>query len=285
MIIKTQFSELAGRESVRKLVRFQFMRDCIVIKATKARNSLMANSRVIVVLLLLLLTTTTIMSASSRPPPPAAAEQEEEEEEEQQLNKIIDALIGAGDFNRWANMLSVVDPTAFPLWATFFIPSDSAAAAPLDSDRMALVMEYHIVPQRLSFSQLRLMKPLTRLPTLLPTKSILITNNSLSNFTLDHSLLSHPDLYITPAFAVHGIQSFLDYSLYGAAAVHTPFTPSHQHHPPPPPPQPPPPPPPPLRQAGSATESDSASLCSWDLRVLFLLLCGVWILVDFFCVF
>ncbi|KAK3188810.1 hypothetical protein Dsin_028371 [Dipteronia sinensis] len=127
--------------------------------------------------LLLLLFTTTIMSASSPPPPPPP--------QQQQLNNIIDALIGAGDFNSWANMLSSADPTAFPLWATFFIPSDSSEESSPAVDRMAMVMAYHVVPQRLSFSELCLLKPLTRLPTLLPTKSILITNNSISNFTLD----------------------------------------------------------------------------------------------------
>ncbi|KAK1572220.1 hypothetical protein Q3G72_029266 [Acer saccharum] len=184
-------------------------------------------------LLLLLLFTITIMSASSPPPPPP----------QQQLNNIIDALIGAGDFNSWTNMLSSEDPTAFPVWANFFIPSDSSEESSPAVDRMAMVMAYHIVPQRLSFSELCLWNPLTRLPTFIPTKSILITNDSISNFTLHDSILSHPHLYTTSTFVVHGIQT------YGAADNH-PFTP-----------------PPQQAQFTIGSESDAACLCLfWELK-------------------
>ncbi|KAK2634578.1 hypothetical protein Ddye_029370 [Dipteronia dyeriana] len=200
-------------------------------------------------LLLLLLLNATIMSASSPP-----------QQQQQQLKNIIDALIGAGDFNSWANILSSADPTVFPVWATFFIPSDSSEAV----DRMAMVMAYHIVPQRLSFSELCLLKPLTRLPTLLPTKSILVTNNSVSNFTLDDSLLSHPHLYTTSTFVVHGIQTFLDYSVYGGDENH------------PLPPLPTPPPPPQQAQFTIESESDAACLCLFSEFMVFLLVvCGV----------
>ncbi|KAK2634075.1 hypothetical protein Ddye_028867 [Dipteronia dyeriana] len=197
--------------------------------------------------LLLLLFATTIMSASSPPP-----------QQQQQLNNIIDALIGAEDFNSWANMLSPADLTAFPVRATFFIPSDSSEESSPAVDRMAMVMAYHIVPQRLSFSDLCHLNPLTRLPTFLPTKSILITNNSISNFTLDNSLLSHPHLYTSSTFVVHGIQTFLDYSVYGAADNH-PFTT---------PPLPTPPLPPQQAQFTIWSELDAACLCLfWEHKI------------------
>ncbi|KAH0856047.1 hypothetical protein HID58_084308 [Brassica napus] len=40
-----------------------------------------------------------------------------------------------------------------------------------------LSVAYHIVPQCLSFTDLRLLQPLSRLPTLLPRNSIVVTNN------------------------------------------------------------------------------------------------------------
>jgi hypothetical protein len=46
--------------------------------------------------------------------------------------------------------------------------------------------------------------------------SPLITNNSVSNFTLDGSRLTHPDIYTNAAIAVHGIDNLLDYSFFGA---------------------------------------------------------------------
>ncbi|CAN6853579.1 unnamed protein product [Brassica oleracea var. botrytis] len=43
-----------------------------------------------------------------------------------------------------------------------------------------LSVAYHIVPQCLSFTDLRLLQPLSRLPTLLPRNSIVVTNNYVS---------------------------------------------------------------------------------------------------------
>ncbi|ESR62042.1 hypothetical protein CICLE_v10017493mg [Citrus x clementina] len=150
--------------------------------------------------------------------------------DDRQLNNIIDALVGTGDFNSWENIINAADEStsavvAFPFSATFFIPSNDFRF-PLDP----FIFPYHIVPQRLSFSDLLLLKPLSRLPTLLPKKSILVTNTSASNFTLDDSLVFYPDLYLTSTIAVHGIQNILDYSLGS-----TPSPPSLFPPPPPPP--------------------------------------------------
>ncbi|PQQ00165.1 formin-like protein 13 [Prunus yedoensis var. nudiflora] len=74
---------------------------------------------------------------------------------------------------------------------------------------------YHVVPQRLIFSELQLFEPKSRLPTLLPGKSILITNASRSNFSLDGAPLTQPDLYVSATVAVHGVGAILEYSVYG----------------------------------------------------------------------
>ncbi|EEF32487.1 conserved hypothetical protein [Ricinus communis] len=156
-------------------------------------------------------TTTTTIPLLPLAPPPKFHRQ-------QQLNNIIDALIGAGDFNSWVNILSVADAATLPLSATLFIPADdspSPIATTITID--PFIFPYHIVPQRLSFSDLCQFNLSSRLPTLLSFKSILITNNSISNFTLDDSLLSHPDLFSSDTIAVHGIATLLDYSVYGDA--------------------------------------------------------------------
>ncbi|CAL1402645.1 unnamed protein product [Linum trigynum] len=150
-------------------------------------------------------------SSLAAPPPNSAASRQE------QIRNIIGALIGAGDFNSWANILSINTPTYFPISATFFIPADDSLVTASGDAAFSdpLVFPYHIVPQRLAFADLRQFKPLSRLPTMLVPKTILITNNSAANFTLDGALLSHPDLFTSPAVVVHGIANLMDYSIYG----------------------------------------------------------------------
>lgn len=138
------------------------------------------------------------------PPPP-------EEASSDQLNKIIDALIGAGDFGDW---IGVVSSAILPLSATLFVPeNDGVNRLPSAGDPFSF--SYHVVPQRLAFSDLLLFRNNTRLPTLLPGKSVVITNNSPLNFSIDGSPITVPDLYATTALTVHGIARMFDYSVYG----------------------------------------------------------------------
>ncbi|KAL9403346.1 hypothetical protein Peur_000318 [Populus x canadensis] len=130
---------------------------------------------------------------------------------QEQIYNIIDAILGTGDFKNWANALSMADSTTFPISATFFIPSDNSLS-PITTSADPDIFPYHIVPQRLSFADLQQFKTFSRLPTLLFDKSILITNNSASNFTLDGSRLTHPDIYTNAAITVHGIDNLLDHS-------------------------------------------------------------------------
>lgn len=134
--------------------------------------------------------------------------------QQDQLNNIIDALIGSVDFGGWAEMLSSADTSALPVTATFFIP-DNDAVSRSSSSMDPFLVPYHIVPQRLSFADLRRLAARSRLPTLLPSKSILITANTPSNFTIDDSAITQPDLFLNTAVSVHGIQNLLNYSAYG----------------------------------------------------------------------
>ncbi|PIM97520.1 hypothetical protein CDL12_30010 [Handroanthus impetiginosus] len=154
------------------------------------------------------------VSTSDTPPPPA------DEIQQNQLNNIIDALIGEGNFTAWAGLLSFTYPSFPPPNATFFIPSNDAisrfpatGAAAINFD--PFLIPYHIVPQRLTFSDLQQFTTHTRLPTLLPYKSIVITNNSPSNFTVDDSQITQADIVVNAAFSVHGVKKILEYSVYG----------------------------------------------------------------------
>ncbi|KAF2584994.1 hypothetical protein F2Q70_00036441 [Brassica cretica] len=60
-----------------------------------------------------------------------------------------------------------------------------------------LSVAYHIVPQCLSFTDLCLLQPLSRLLTLLPGNSIVVTNNSVSGFAVDGVLVTEPDLFLS----------------------------------------------------------------------------------------
>ncbi|CAA7018469.1 unnamed protein product [Microthlaspi erraticum] len=160
-------------------------------------------------LLFLLLTATTVVSSPAYDLP------------SQHADRIIEAMIGAGDLREWAAdfLSSVDDQFGIPLSATIFIPSDfdptdiSSSITGSASGRQSVA--YHIVPQRLSFADLRLLEPLSRLPTLLPGHSIVVTNNSVSGFTLDGVLVSEPDLFLSSSIAIHGVASPLDLSRYG----------------------------------------------------------------------
>ncbi|KAI9126928.1 hypothetical protein K1719_002524 [Acacia pycnantha] len=134
----------------------------------------------------------------------------------QQVRNIIDALIGAGDFTSWVTTLSLANPLMLPMSTTLFVPQDGSDLISDNHPSMdPLLFPYHIVPQRLSFSDLLLFKPYTRIPTLLPAMSIVITNSSRFNFTLNNIPITHPNLYNTDSISVHGIAAVLDYSVLG----------------------------------------------------------------------
>ncbi|KAI3905785.1 hypothetical protein MKW92_024541 [Papaver armeniacum] len=123
---------------------------------------------------------------------------------EQQFEKIIEALMATQDYSNWAEVHT----------ATFLIPTDDN---PFSSSCQSLssTIGYHIVPQQLSFSVLRTFPIGSRIPTLLPEKSIIVTNNSKSNYTIDEIQITYPDLYVNGAVVVHGINSTLNYTVYG----------------------------------------------------------------------
>ncbi|KAI3961937.1 hypothetical protein MKW92_036031 [Papaver armeniacum] len=151
----------------------------------------------------------------------------EEASSEQQYQNIIEALMATQDYSNWAEVLSITDPFTFPITATFLIPGDnplinttstssSSSSSSSSSQSLTSTIGYHIIPQQLPFSVLQTFAIGSRIPTLLPEKTILVTNNSQSNYTIDEIQITYPDLYINGAVVVHGIKSTLNYTAFGA---------------------------------------------------------------------
>ncbi|KAF8091676.1 hypothetical protein N665_0438s0009 [Sinapis alba] len=158
----------------------------------------MASNKHVPLLLLLLFTITTSLA----------------EDQSKLIIKIIDAMISGESFEDWSEaFLSTNDETnGQVLTSTLFLPKTSVEGINATSP---LVAAYHIVPQLLHFYNITLMKPFSRIPTLLSGNSIVVTNNSASGFTLDGVLVSEPDLFVSPSIVIHRIASPFNFSRYG----------------------------------------------------------------------
>ncbi|XP_010451112.1 PREDICTED: uncharacterized protein LOC104733210 [Camelina sativa] len=137
-------------------------------------------------------------------------------EQNQIATKIIDAMISSGSFEDWSGaFLNTNDEINGPvLTSTLFLPKTSVEGINATSP---LVASYHIVPQWLDFSVISLMRPFSRIPTLLFGHSIVVTNNSASGFTLDGVLISEPDLFVSPSIVIHRMASPFNFSRYGGS--------------------------------------------------------------------
>ncbi|KAL2935713.1 hypothetical protein RDABS01_018831 [Bienertia sinuspersici] len=176
-------------------------------------------SFIIFFLPLLFTTPTSAITTTSNP----AIKTAQQSPQQLQFNTIIDSIVGAGDFSNWANLLSQADPSIFPLSATLFIPDNTAfrngnLSSPSSSTVNfldPLLFPYHIIPRRFSFFDLRQFPIGARLPTLLPGNTLLITNNSAEDFTINGAKITHSDLFQNAVVSAHGISDVLDYTLFG----------------------------------------------------------------------
>ncbi|XP_071714542.1 FAS1 domain-containing protein SELMODRAFT_448915-like [Rutidosis leptorrhynchoides] len=187
----------------------------------------------------LLFATTTLhhISATNHPSPtqpPTIPPPQSTVIQQQQLKDILDALMGSGDFTSWLNTLFNQTNSSSPLYlipttsiiptsATIFVPRNTTltatATGSLNFDPLTImtIIPYHILPQRFTFSELQLFQTHTQIPTLLPFKTIVITNNEIGNFTIDDSLITSPDFYTNDVVCVHGVERIFDYVVYGDA--------------------------------------------------------------------
>lgn len=122
-----------------------------------------------------------------------------------------------------ATLPSPRSPTAYVLLPP--LPPTPALIEPF-------LFSYHIIPQHLSFSDLTLFPINSRLPTLLINKSILITNYSRSNFALNGSHLTRPNLFSTATVSIYGIRDILNFTIHREPDPSTNYPPMPQLLPP-----------------------------------------------------
>ena len=133
----------------------------------------------------------------------------------------IDAIFK--DLDRWRNILDESKR------ATIFFPNTLSKkflrAVP------SSVIKYHVLPYALSFFALQHFKNGTRFPTLMHNKSILITSNYGSDFTIDGRPISDPDMFYDGKHVRHGVPNLLNYRIYGGKA-NSPKSPPSSLNPP-----------------------------------------------------
>ncbi|KAI3934041.1 hypothetical protein MKW92_002716 [Papaver armeniacum] len=131
-----------------------------------------------------------------------------------QLHVIVEALI---DSNGDEILLISTKPLNFPFPATYLIPLDNPSVMIMNtnstSSSSSFTLDYHIIPQKLSFSKLKNLPIGSTIPTLIPKKSIQVTNNSQSNYTINHILITNPNFYMNGDVVIHGIKSCLNHSM------------------------------------------------------------------------
>ncbi|KAI3841102.1 hypothetical protein MKW92_004705 [Papaver armeniacum] len=132
---------------------------------------------------------------------------------------VVGALLSSTQYHNWARALCEIPPSKFPRNATFLVsPSDPNMIINHQSYSQKLTLWYHIIRKHLPFSVLQNLSVGSTIPTAYSYfgeprwwKSILVTNNSISNFTLDHVLITHPDFYVDAWVVVHGINSTINF--------------------------------------------------------------------------
>ncbi|KAK1296012.1 hypothetical protein QJS10_CPB15g00275 [Acorus calamus] len=129
---------------------------------------------------------------------------------------ILDALFGVGQYGRLPTTFLGINLTHLPPSATLFIPANHSLE---DLSRLAELddsfLPYHVAPLSLSLISLRRIGLGQRIPTLLDNRSLLITDDSDSNFSIDGRRLVRPDVLSGGRLSMHVVEAVLDYAKYG----------------------------------------------------------------------
>ncbi|KAJ7538786.1 hypothetical protein O6H91_11G062900 [Diphasiastrum complanatum] len=132
-----------------------------------------------------------------------------------QLNTVIDTLRRAGPYSVMAEALNALGLQVLPPGSTLFVPTDGALSVIQRSSVLVPLVQYHVALVQLRFPQLLESKVGTRIPTLLPDNTIVITNNTMVGYTIDNVYLAYPDLYNDAVISIHGIEGIFNATLYG----------------------------------------------------------------------
>ncbi|KAK1389953.1 hypothetical protein POM88_018131 [Heracleum sosnowskyi] len=133
-----------------------------------------------------------------------------------ELSRMISAILNRKDFTIWCTFITeIFDPTTLPRNATFFVPVNSAVLDLRGKYELAsFYIPRHTIPRRLPFSDLLMLTTGSTLPTLMPSKELVVTSDSRDspyNYTINGVLVTHRNIYLSSVFAVHGIRNIFDF--------------------------------------------------------------------------
>ncbi|MCL7043465.1 hypothetical protein MKW94_023829 [Papaver nudicaule] len=118
-------------------------------------------------------------------------------------------------YRHWGRVLCTLPPSMFPTNGTFLVSLENPMVNSLtkmlvSGYSLELKVVFHVISQYyLPFSVHVNLEIGSRLPTYFPDKSISVTNNSETNYTLAGIMIAHPNLYLTESIVVRDIRSAL----------------------------------------------------------------------------
>ena len=179
------------------------------------------NFHILLFIALIILNLNSISATPSPTLPPSNRKVDTIIEEDKEIDAMIEALVYQGGYTIWAKFLADLKTKhVFLTNATLFLPSDAAISRlQLSYDEGTGINPYRLIPYHITpkhhllFSDLCHLKPLTLLPTLVALKTIVITSTIPSNYMIDNSRITHPNLYTSSRIVVHGSTVFLTCTL------------------------------------------------------------------------
>ncbi|XP_065857187.1 putative fasciclin-like arabinogalactan protein 20 [Euphorbia lathyris] len=129
-------------------------------------------------------------------------------------DSILDAtnVLSNSGYNSMALTLEFASPTIIPIPSrslTIFSPLDSAFS---ESGQPSLsLLQFHFSPLSLSMHSLKSLPPGTKIPTLFPNRSIIVTSSiSADTFSLNGVGINGSVVYDDGSLVIFGIETFLD---------------------------------------------------------------------------
>ena len=133
--------------------------------------------------------------------------------------QMIEALRKKGHYNMIATFLDTLDlKHVLPESSTLLVPMDGEVMSSLLNLRPEAwlpVFQYHVLTQQFSFLDLQQLPTGQILPTLLINSTVMVTNNSTDNFTVDDVRISYPNILLASNVAVHGLNGVMNSTVFG----------------------------------------------------------------------
>ncbi|KAL2652798.1 hypothetical protein R1flu_020926 [Riccia fluitans] len=151
-------------------------------------------------------------SESISPAPAAEPPESPSDQAQSQVIKITEALREAGQFGIVVGLLDGLQLWDITLMTstTWLLPNDQAFFGGNFPANWTKFIDYHVIQELLPYSRLASLGVGTRLPTFLGDETVVVSSNTVYNFSLNNAMVIVRDLYIDSTIAVHGINAVLD---------------------------------------------------------------------------